>query len=80
MDDFSDPGSYDIFATWRKEPGLTWVTVTDWYPVNTEGFRVGVDYILAKNIMFTTWADKIKEIDTGAKQSRYRFQVLAMFD
>lgn len=80
MANFSDPGSYDIFATYRKEPGLTWVTVTDWYPVNTEGFRVGVDYVMAKNMMFTTWAHRFKEIDTDAKQTRYRFQLSAMFD
>lgn len=74
------PGTYDIWATYRKEPGKSWVTVTDWWPKNAEGFRVGADVVVAKNMIFTTYADKIKEIDTRAKQTRYRFQMIYNFE
>ena len=78
--DLQQPGTYDIWATYRKEPGKSWVTVTDWWPKNAEGFRLGADYVVAKNMFFTTWADKIKEIDTKAKHTRYRFQMQFMFE
>ena len=78
--DLKQPGTYDIWATYRKEPGKSWVTVTDWWPKNAEGFRVGADVVVAKNMMFTTWADKIKEIDTKAKHTRYRFQLQFNFE
>ena len=78
--DLQNPGTYDIWATYRKEPGKSWVTVTDWWPKNAEGFRIGADYVVAKNMLFTTWADRIKEIDTKAKHTRYRFQMQFMFE
>ena len=74
------PGTYDIYATYRKEPGSSWVTVTDWWPKNAEGFRIGTDVTVAKNIMFNTMVDRIKEIDTKSKQTRYRFQMLMLFE
>ena len=78
--DLQNPGTYDIWATYRKEPGKSWVTVTDWWPKNAEGFRIGTDIVVAKNMFFTTWADRIKEIDTKAKHTRYRFQMQFMFE
>ncbi len=78
--DMQKPGTYDIWATYRKEPGSSWVTVTDWWPKNAEGFRVGADIVPAKNLLFTTWVDKIKEIDTKAKHTRYRFQMQFNFE
>ncbi len=69
------PGTFDIYATYRREPGSTWVTVTDWWPKNAQGFRIGADYVISDNIWFNTMVDKIKEIDTKAEQTRYRFQL-----
>jgi|GEM_PF-1041897 len=78
--DPSKPGTYDIYATYRKEPGKSWVTVTDWWPKNAEGFRIGTDITVAKNILFNTMVDRIKEIDTKSKQTRYRFQMMMLFE
>ncbi len=74
------PGTYDIYATYRKEPGKSWVTVTDWWPKNAEGFRIGTDITVAKNMLFNTMIDRIKEIDTKSKQTRYRFQMMMLFE
>jgi len=74
------PGSYGIYGTYRKEPGSSWVTVTDWWPKNAEGFRIGTDITVAKNMMFNTMVDRIKEIDTKSKQTRYRFQMMMLFE
>ena len=73
--DLQKPGTYDIWATYRREPGLTMPTVTDWWPNNNEGIRVGADYVLDKNLTATTWMTWFKEIDTGERSKRYRFQV-----
>ena len=78
--DLQKPGTYDIWATYRKEPGKSWVTVTDWWPKNAEGFRIGADFVPAKNMLFTTWVDKIREIDVRAKHTRYRFQMQFNFE
>ena len=70
---------YDLWATYRREPGLTMPTVTDWWEPNKEGYRIGFDYVLDKNLTFTTWMNWFKDIDTSERTRRFRFQVDAFF-
>lgn len=74
------PNSWQIWAKYRREPGLTWTTVTDWWPVNTEGVRVGADYVIAKNMILGAWGDWMREINTKAKSNRYRVQLTTFFE
>lgn len=78
--DPAKPGTYSAWLKYRREPGLTWVTVTDWWPINTEGLRLGFDYVVAKNMIIGVWGDRMKEIDTGAKSQRYRVQLTTNFE
>ncbi|MBO6204359.1 MAG: hypothetical protein J6O13_12605 [Selenomonas sp.] len=77
--DLQKPGTYDLWATYRREPGLTMPTVTDWWEPNKEGYRIGFDYVLDKNLTFTTWMNWFKDIDTSERTRRFRFQVDAFF-
>ena len=69
-----NPGTYDIVADYRYEPALSWPTVTDWCGLNERFFRIGVDYVPAKNIKLNTFYQWARDIDTGAKDDLYRFQ------
>ncbi len=71
--------SYAITADYRYEPALTWPTVTDWCGLNQRFFRLGVSWVPAKNIMCNTFYTWAREIDTGAKDDLYRFQVDFLF-
>ena len=73
--DIQKRGTYDAWLTYRQEPGLTWSTYTDWWSANERGFRVGFDYMLDKNFMFTTWASMCKDIDSKDENNLWRFQV-----
>jgi hypothetical protein len=77
--DLQKPGTYDIWAEYRREPGLTMPTVTDWWDNNYQGIRLGFDYVMDKNFMFTTWMNWCREIDTGLSNKRLRFQVDVFF-
>ena len=74
-----NPGTYDIVADYRYEPALSWPTVTDWCGLNERFFRLGVDYVPAKNIKLNTFYQWARDIDTGAKNDLYRFQAEFFF-
>ena len=77
--DIQNPGTYDIVADYRYEPALSWPTVTDWCGLNERFFRLGFDYVPAKNIKLNTFYQWAREIDTGAKNDLYRFQAEFFF-
>ncbi len=47
--------------------------------VNERFVRLGVDYVPAKNIKLNTFYTWARDIDTGAKNDLYRFQVEMFF-
>lgn len=73
------PGTYDIVADYGYEPALSWPTVTDWCGLNERFFRLGVDYVPAKNIKLNSFYQWARDIDTGAKNDLYRFQAEFFF-
>jgi hypothetical protein len=74
--DMSKPGSYDLFAMYRKSPQLSSADGnTDDWRVNSKGTRIGLDYSLDKNIGLTTWYTFGKDVDTNAKNNEYRAEV-----
>ena len=73
------PGSYGITADYRYEPALTWPTVTDWCGLNERFFRLGVNWVPAKNILLNTFYTWGREIDTGARDDLYRFEAQFFF-
>lgn len=77
--DLQKPGSYSITADYRYEPALNWVTVTDWCGLNEKFFRIGANYVPAKNIMLNTFYTWGREIDTGARNDLFRFQAEYFF-
>jgi hypothetical protein len=68
------PGSYDYFALYRKSPQLASYSNTDDWRQNVRGIRLGMDYILDKNVGFTTWYTIGKDIDTKAQNNEYRVE------
>jgi len=77
--DLQSPGTYGITADYRYEPALTWPTVTDWCGLNEHFFRLGVNWVPSKNICVNTFYTWASDIDTGAKDDLYRFQVQFFF-
>lgn len=72
--DMNKPGSYDYFALYRKSPQLASYSNTDDWRQNVKGIRLGMDYILDKNVGFTTWYTIGKDIDTKAQNNEYRVE------
>jgi hypothetical protein len=74
--DITKPGSYDVFAMYRKSPQLSsYDGNTDDWRLNAKGTRIGVDYSLDKNIGLTTWYTFGKDVDTNKKNNEYRAEV-----
>jgi hypothetical protein len=72
--DLTKPGSFDIFALYRYSPRLASYSNTDDWVQNVKGWRIGGDYVVTKNMGFTTWYTFGKDIDTNEKSDMYRFQ------
>lgn len=74
------PGSYDIWATYRREPGMTMPDVSEWWsPGNNEALRVGFDYVLDKNIILNGFYSSGHNIDTRERNDRTRMEVDVFF-
>ena len=72
--DLTKPGSFDIFAMYRKSPMLASYSNTDDWVKNVKGFRIGADYVVTKNMGFTTWYTFGKDVDTNEVNNMYRMQ------
>jgi hypothetical protein len=72
MANYSVPGSYDVFALYRHSPSAAQFSNTDDWVSDVKGFRVGIDYVLDKNIGLTAWYSDGKYVATGEKTKWYR--------
>jgi hypothetical protein len=73
--DYDTPGTYDIFAYYRKSPTAASYSNTDDWVGNVKGYRLGFDYVFDKNIGLTAWYTDAKNIDTDAKDKKYRAEM-----
>lgn len=72
--DLTKPGSFDIFAMYRKSPMLASYSNTDDWVKNVQGFRIGTDYVITKNMGLTAWYTFGKDVDTDEVNNMYRMQ------
>jgi hypothetical protein len=75
MIDYNVPGSYDIFAYYRKSPTAASYSNTDDWVGNVKGYRLGVDYVFAKNCGVTVWYTDGKDVDTSVSDKKYRAEI-----
>ena len=72
--DLTKPGSFDIFAMYRRSPMLASYSNTDDWVKNVKGFRIGADYVVTKNMGLTAWYTFGKDVDTNEVNNMYRMQ------
>jgi len=66
--DINVPGSSEAYIMFRRAPYLaSYITLNDWI-ANTQGFRIGANYIIDKNVRLGAWFSKANDIDTHIKK------------
>lgn len=72
--DYNLPGSYDVYAAYRKIPTTAVIAPTGDWTNDTKGVRLGVDYTLAKNIGMSTWYTIGKTVSADTKKNDARVE------